>query len=41
MSVAKQVVCNHPKSEGEALQFDHLNHFKIHVEKIHGARLRA
>jgi hypothetical protein len=38
---AEQISCNHPKCRGEALQFKHLNHFKNHVERIHGIRLRA
>ncbi|KAK4151935.1 hypothetical protein C8A00DRAFT_44942 [Chaetomidium leptoderma] len=37
----KQMLCNHPKCRGEALDFKHLNHFKNHVERVHGVRLRA
>ncbi|KAL2015096.1 hypothetical protein VTK56DRAFT_6310 [Thermocarpiscus australiensis] len=32
---------NHPQCRGEALEFKHLNHFKNHVERVHGVRLRA
>ena len=38
---AKQILCNHPKCRSEALEFEHLSHFKQHVESIHGVRLRA
>ncbi|RYP48545.1 hypothetical protein DL768_005584 [Monosporascus sp. mg162] len=41
MSVVKQMVCNHPKCKGEALRFEHLDHFKNHVERIYGVKLRA
>jgi hypothetical protein len=41
MGDAKQIVCNHPKCQGGALKFKHLNHFKNHVETIHGVKLRA
>jgi hypothetical protein len=41
MSVVKQIVCSHPKCKGGALKFEHLDHFKNHVEKIHGVKLRA
>lgn len=41
MSDAKQVVCNHPKCKGGTLKFEHLNHFKNHVDTIHGVKLRA
>ena len=34
-------MCNHPKCKEEALEFKHLNHFKNHVEKVHGVKLRA
>ncbi|KAK4198138.1 hypothetical protein QBC40DRAFT_230740 [Triangularia verruculosa] len=37
----KQMSCNHPKCSSEALSFKHLRHFKNHVEKVHGVRLRA
>ena len=37
----KQMLCNHPKCKEEALDFKHLNHFKNHVESVHGVRLRA
>ena len=37
----KQMSCNHPKCRGEALEFKHLNHFKNHVERVHGVKLRA
>jgi hypothetical protein len=39
LSGAKQMLCNHPKCRGEALEFKHLNHFKNHVERIHGVKL--
>ncbi|KAK4108882.1 hypothetical protein N656DRAFT_792137 [Canariomyces notabilis] len=32
--------CNHPKCVGCALKFKHLNHFKNHVERVHGVPLR-
>lgn len=38
---AKQMSCNHPKCREETLEFKHLNHFKNHVERVHGVRLRA
>ncbi|KAB5513449.1 hypothetical protein GE09DRAFT_980798 [Coniochaeta sp. 2T2.1] len=41
MSVVKQMVCNHPKCKGRGLEFEHLDHFKNHVERIHGVKLRA
>ncbi|KAK0701743.1 FluG domain-containing protein [Lasiosphaeria miniovina] len=37
----KRMLCNHPKCKGEALEFKHLDHFKNHVESVHGVRLRA
>ncbi|KAK4107064.1 hypothetical protein N656DRAFT_840631 [Canariomyces notabilis] len=37
----KQMSCYHPKCKQEALEFKHLNHFKNHVERVHGIRLRA
>ena len=37
----KQLLCNHPKCRGEALEFKHLNHFKNHIERVRGVRLRA
>lgn len=37
----KQMSCYHPKCREEALEFKHLNHFKNHVERVHGVRLRA
>ena len=37
----KQLLCNHPMCRDEALEFKHSNHFKNHVERIHGFRLRA
>ncbi|KAK4172310.1 hypothetical protein QBC36DRAFT_390518 [Triangularia setosa] len=37
----KQMSCNHTKCRGKALEFKHLNHFKSHVETVHGVRLRA
>ncbi|KAK3693261.1 hypothetical protein B0T22DRAFT_496122 [Podospora appendiculata] len=37
----KQMSCNHPKCKKEALEFKHLNHFKNHVESVHGVKLRA
>ncbi|KAL2024965.1 hypothetical protein VTK56DRAFT_3664 [Thermocarpiscus australiensis] len=36
-----RISCNHPKCRGKALEFKHLDHFKNHVEKVHGVRLRA
>lgn len=36
-----QMSCNHPRCREEALEFKHLNHFKSHVQKVHGVRLRA
>ncbi|KAK4195369.1 hypothetical protein QBC40DRAFT_310712 [Triangularia verruculosa] len=38
---ANRMLCNHPKCREEELEFKHLNHFKNHVERIHGVRLRA
>ena len=37
----KQMSCNHPKCKEEALEFKHVNHFKNHVERVHGVKLRA
>ena len=37
---AKQILCGHPKCKREAFEFDHLNHFKNHVERVHGVKLR-
>ncbi|KAK3682380.1 FluG domain-containing protein [Podospora appendiculata] len=37
----KQMSCNHLKCKEEALEFKHLNHFKNHVESVHGVKLRA
>ncbi len=37
----KQISCNHPKCKKEALEFKHLNHFKNHIEKVYGVKLRA
>ncbi|KAK4171263.1 hypothetical protein QBC36DRAFT_199715, partial [Triangularia setosa] len=34
----KQMSCNHPKCRGKALEFKHLNHFKNHVETVHGVK---
>ncbi|RYO87789.1 hypothetical protein DL766_004613 [Monosporascus sp. MC13-8B] len=33
--------CDHPKCRECAVEFKHLNHFKNHVERVHGVRLRA
>jgi hypothetical protein len=41
ISVAKQMVYNHPKCKGGALKFEHLDHFKNHVDRIHGIKLNA
>ncbi|KAB5536164.1 hypothetical protein GE09DRAFT_1141605 [Coniochaeta sp. 2T2.1] len=41
MSVVKQMVCSHPKCKEGSLKFEHLDHFKNHVERIHGVKLRA
>lgn len=41
LSSAERLSCSHPKCRGQALKFDNLNHFKSHVETIHGVRLRA
>ena len=41
LSGAKQMSCNHPRCKDEALEFEHLNHFKNHVETVHGIKLRA
>ena len=38
---ARQMSCNHPKCKEAALEFKHLNHFKNHVESVHGVKLRA
>jgi hypothetical protein len=38
---AKQISCNHPKCKSESLEFSDLNHFKNHIERVHGVRLRA
>ena len=38
---AKQIQCHHPKCKLEALEFGHLNHFKNHVDRVHGVKLRA
>ncbi|OXV05933.1 hypothetical protein Egran_06299 [Elaphomyces granulatus] len=35
-----QISCNHPKCKGEA-PFQHLNHFKGHVQETHGIKLRS
>ncbi|KAK4170871.1 hypothetical protein QBC36DRAFT_200542 [Triangularia setosa] len=37
----KQMSCNHPKCRGKALELKDLNHFKNHVQKVHGVKLRA
>lgn len=37
----KQISCRHPKCSGEALEFEDLNHFKNHVESVHGVKLRV
>ncbi|KAK4096626.1 hypothetical protein N658DRAFT_501359 [Parathielavia hyrcaniae] len=37
----KQMSCHHPKCSEEALEFKHMNHFKNHVERVHGVKLRA
>ncbi|KAK4116055.1 FluG domain-containing protein [Canariomyces notabilis] len=38
---AKQILCNHPKCRREGLEFKHLDHFKNHIERVHGVRLRG
>jgi hypothetical protein len=38
---AKPMLYNHPKCKEEALEFKHLNHFRNHVERVHGVKLRA
>ncbi|KAK4443569.1 hypothetical protein QBC34DRAFT_488318 [Podospora aff. communis PSN243] len=38
---AKQIPCSHPKCSRETLEFKHLNHFKNHVELVHGVKLRV
>jgi hypothetical protein len=40
LEVAKQIKCHHPKCVAEALEFIHLDHFKSHVNMVHGVRLR-
>lgn len=37
----KQMSYNHPKCSGEALEFKYLTHFKNHVARVHGVKLRA
>ncbi|KAL2133499.1 hypothetical protein VTI74DRAFT_2264 [Chaetomium olivicolor] len=37
----KQISCNHLKCRGQALEFKHSNHFKNHVERVLGIKLRA
>lgn len=37
----KQISCDHPKCKEEGLEFTHSNHFKNHVERVHGVILRA
>ena len=37
----QQFSCNHPRYKGEAPEFMDLNHFKNHVKRIHGVKLRA
>ena len=41
MRGANLISSDHPKYRDEALDFKHLNHFKNHVERIHGVKLRA
>ena len=38
---ARQMSCNHPKCKEEGLEFKDLNHFKNHVQRVHGVKLRA
>lgn len=40
MSGSKQITCCHPRCHGEELEFKDLCHFKNHVERIHGVKLR-
>lgn len=40
LNSAKQIVCSHPKCLEEALEFEHLDHFKNPVESVHGVKLR-
>ncbi|KAL8377037.1 hypothetical protein RB595_007934 [Gaeumannomyces hyphopodioides] len=36
----KQLSCNHPKCKEEDLHFNSLDHFKNHVQNVHGVSLR-
>jgi hypothetical protein len=38
---AKQISYSHPKCNRESLEFNHLDHFKNHVERVHGVKLRV
>jgi hypothetical protein len=37
----KQMACNHPKCKGNALKFEHLNHFKRPHTEDPRVKLRA
>ncbi|KAK0707074.1 hypothetical protein B0T26DRAFT_729064 [Lasiosphaeria miniovina] len=37
----EQISYNHPKCKDEALGFKHLSHYKNHIQKVHGVKLRA
>lgn len=38
---ANQILCHHPKCKGGSLEFQDINQFKNHVERVHGVKLRA
>ena len=36
----KLIFCNHPKCREDGVKLKHLDHFKAHVERVYGVRLR-
>lgn len=34
------IFCKHPKCKEEGMKLKHLDHFRNHVESVHGVKLR-
>lgn len=34
------IFCEHPKCKEEGVKLKHLDHFRNHVESVHGVKLR-
>lgn len=41
LKTVKQILCNYPICAEQSLKFRDLAHFKNHVKRVHGIRLRT